>query len=293
MKYNEEASECQIYLGVDCTAYTYETLPSKIILESIENKPATNTSSEGIPNNEEVNSPLSKHIQNLNSIENKTTKNTPSEGIPNNEVVNIPISKRIQNLNLLDLLSTTESTMRVVDEIYPDSDNDQATNLTNPKLKYPTIEDSLSTSLLNKLDTDKATANDLTEAFCRDVDSFSFDMNVYVGKPSNCGDIPQTACGVAYDSSSCGGGWAIILREGEISFPYFSSYWKYRNDIDLIGVKAGCSLTAFADSGFSGPRATFTTGSSDQWFVLSEHEDFKHLDENIESMYCVCQDDFI
>ena len=165
----------------------------------------------------------------------------------------------------------------------------QESNFTIPEDRTPTIEESLSTSLLSKLDRDQATANDLKEAFCRDVDAFSFDLNVDDGKPSNCDPVPRTACGVVYDSSSCSGGWKLIIAEGAISFPYFSSYWKYRNDIDLIGVKAGCTLTGFSDTGFSGNRGTFRADASDQWWVLAEHAEFLHLDSDIESIQCVCR----
>ena len=40
--------------------------------------------------------------------------------------------------------------------------------------------ESLSTSLLTKMDTKSATDAELKEAFCRDSDSFSFEMQVYI-----------------------------------------------------------------------------------------------------------------
>ena len=207
MKWNEATGECQIFIDVDCTKFTYETPPSQLILAAAE----------------------------------KAEKSIPSNRT-------IP--------------------------------NEAAT---------PTIEESLGTSLLTKLDQDQATANDLKEAFCRDVDAFSFDMNIDDSKPPNCDPVPRTACGVVYDSSSCSGGWRLIISEGAISFPYFSSYWKYRNDIDLIGVKAGCTLTAFSSTGFSGQRGTLRADARDQWWVLAEHAEFSHLDSDIESLQCVCR----
>ena len=40
--------------------------------------------------------------------------------------------------------------------------------------------ESLATSLLTKIDTKSATDDELKEAFCRDIDSFSFEMQVYI-----------------------------------------------------------------------------------------------------------------
>merc|ERR1711973_41359 len=105
-----------------------------------------------------------------------------------------------------------------------------------------------------------ASEAELKEAYCRDIDAFSFDFNVDDGKPPKCDPVPRTACGVVYDSGSCNGGWKLIISEGEISFPYFSSYWKYRND--------------------SGKRGTFRADATDQWWVLEEHAEFVHLDQD-------------
>ena len=240
MKYNKQAQECQIYIDVNCTAFTYETPPSPLILESLKNE--TNLHPVNLLNN--------------NTIPEEVTLTEKSKAIDNNQ-------------------TDQNKTSRLADSL------------------TPTIEESLSNSLLTKLDKDKATENDLTEAFCRDVDSFNFDMNtedpkLKDRKPPNCEKIPESACGVAYDSSSCSGGWGIYINEGGINFPYFSSYWKYRNDIDVLGVKAGCAITAFSNTGFTGKSETFRAELIDQWWVLSEHLNYKYLDEDIESLFCVC-----
>lgn len=163
--------------------------------------------------------------------------------------------------------------------------NEESPNLT----RTPTIDESIGSSLLSQVDSAKATEAELREAYCRDVDSFSFDFNVDDGKPPRCDSVPRTACGVVHDSGSCNGGWRLIITTGEISFPYFSSYWKYRNDIDLIGVKAGCTLTAFSSTGFSGQRGTFRADANDRWWRLNEYAEFLHLHEDIESIQCVCR----
>ena len=258
MKFNEAAGECQIYIDVNCTAFTYETQPSPLILDSIKSEKnlPTTTLLKNETKSPEVNTTLHEMSTDIN-FDNFTKNQTSEDG------------NKHENLN----------------------------NLTN--YRTPTIEESLSNSLLTKLDKDKATEDDITEAFCRDVDFFSFYMNTYDGKqdpslkdgkPPNCEKIPKEACGVAYDSSSCSGGWAIYLKEGGISFPYFSSYWSYRNDIDLLGVREGCELTAFSDTEFSGRNETFRAEYIDQWWVLAEHAQFSHLDENIESIFCICDE---
>jgi len=36
MKWNAEAGECQLFLDVDCSSITYESQPSKTILDAVE-----------------------------------------------------------------------------------------------------------------------------------------------------------------------------------------------------------------------------------------------------------------
>ena len=97
MKWNDQGSECQFYLDIDCTAITYDTKPSPIILEAV----------------------------------NKTL-----EDIGDEEVDAKPI----------DANST----------ITPD--------------------ESLQNSLLSNIDPEKASQTEIKEAFCRDVDSFSWEF---------------------------------------------------------------------------------------------------------------------
>jgi len=212
MKWNEATGECQMFLDVDCSSITYETPPSKLILDAVKKAEAKNIIPEEIPTDSEV-----------------------------------------------------------------------------PDLKTPSPEQALNSSLLAQIDTQVATANEMKEAFCRDVDAFSLNFDVDPERPPKCQPVPQNACGIVYDSSSCNGGWKLIITQGQISFPYFSSYWKYRNDIDLIGVQAGCTLTAFSNTNYQGQKGTFKApDSSEFWWDLSEYAEFQHLDQDIESMQCVC-----
>ena len=86
-----------------------------------------------------------------------------------------------------------------------------------------------------------ASQDDLREAFCRDIDAYSFEFNknqvapvappvappvvqVRPGgpggprdeKPAKCDVLPQTACAVAYDSGTCSGGWKLVIPIGEL-----------------------------------------------------------------------------
>jgi len=155
--------------------------------------------------------------------------------------------------------------------------------------RTPSIEESVGASLLSQLDRDQASESELREAFCRDVDAYSFDLNIDDGRPPRCDPVPRNACGVVYDEDDCHSGWKLIITEGEVSFSYFSHYNKYRNDIELIGVKAGCTLTAFSNTGFSNQRGTFRADANDFWWDLSEYAEYKHLNEDIESIQCVCR----
>ena len=44
---------------------------------------------------------------------------------------------------------------------------------------------------------------------------------------------------------------------------YTFVHFMLRNDIELIGVKAGCTLTAFSNTGFSNQRGTFRADAND------------------------------
>ena len=125
-------------------------------------------------------------------------------------------------------------------------------------------QESLDKSLLSYMG-ESASQNDLKEAFCRDIDAYSFEFEprtqvvggggragpVTVGpgyrdeKPNKCDVVPQSACAVGYDSSTCSGkllfrfvycknkvfikgGWKLIIPIGELRFRWFTSYWSYR-----------------------------------------------------------------
>merc|ERR1719220_59378 len=71
-------------------------------------------------------------------------------------------------------------------------------------------------------------------------------------------------------------------------FRYWSADWKYRNDADLVAVRAGCTLTAWTEVAFEGEKMILVGGSRDRWVVLAESQDFANFHENILSFQCRC-----
>ena len=110
-----------------------------------------------------------------------------------------------------------------------------------PPARTETKQESLENSLLTYMG-QSANEADLREAFCRDIDaySFEFDKNQVsvppvappvvpvvpvrpVGpggprdeKPAGCDVVPQSACALAYDSGTCSGGWKLVIPIGEL-----------------------------------------------------------------------------
>ena len=101
----QRAGECQLYLDVDCSNFTYETKPSTVVLEAV-NK--TLDSLEG-QNTTEIN------LSDPSKPENQTISASPNATLAN--------------------------------------------------------------SLLSSIDKDKASKQDIKEAFCRDIDSFSWELS--------------------------------------------------------------------------------------------------------------------
>jgi hypothetical protein len=157
-----------------------------------------------------------------------------------------------------------------------------------PLNRTQTREESLATSLLSKIDQQKASEQELREAFCRDIDAYSFEFNTDNGKPKLCPEVPANACAIVFDSHDCSGGWKLVIAEGQISFPYFSSYWKYRNDIDTVGVRAGCMFTGYSGTEYYGNKIVLRGEPRNSWYVLEEHAQYQHMENDIESIRCQC-----
>merc|ERR1719362_536760 len=235
MRWNAAEGECQIYLDVDCSKFTYETKPSPAVLAAVERGETA-------------------------------------------------------------LFMNETHTGPIQDDV----------------LRTESKQESLQNSLMTYMG-ESASQNDLTEAFCRDIDAYSLEFDppglqplpppsyprqvpsgpVTPGyrdeKPDNCDVVPQSACAVAYDSGTCSGGWKLVIPVGELRFRWFTSYWSYRNDMDTVGVRAGCTLTAYSDSSYNGDRIDIKATTIDRWVVFADHAEYKHMDSDIESLRCVCR----
>jgi len=166
-----------------------------------------------------------------------------------------------------------------------------------PLGRTESANESLSNSLLTRVDTKTATDDELKEAFCRDIDSFSFEMQPRKAEPvvderpsKSCQTVPRSACAIAYDSHDCSGGWKLVIPQGQLRFRWFTSYWSYRNDMDTIGVRAGCSIILYSDSSYNGNSIKIDAYQmSDRWVVLGETAGYQHMEEDVESLQCTCR----
>jgi len=106
-------------------------------------------------------------------------------------------------------------------------------------------------------------------------------------KPETC-EATIRGCAVAYESHDCNGGWKLPIGEEEMKFKWFTKTQKYRNDIDVIAVKANCTFIGFEDSSFNGVQMKLPAKPYDRWVVLADSLEFRHMDEDIESLKCFC-----
>merc|ERR1712179_352907 len=107
-------------------------------------------------------------------------------------------------------------------------------------------------------------------------------------KPETC-EAAIRGCAVAYESDDCTSGWKLPVGEEEMKFKVFTSTFKYRNDIDVIGVRANCTFIGYEDSDFNGDQMILPAEPFDRWVVLADTPDFEHMDEEIESLKCFCE----
>eukprot|EP00088_Acartia_fossae_P031852 TRINITY_DN3264_c0_g1_i2.p1 TRINITY_DN3264_c0_g1~~TRINITY_DN3264_c0_g1_i2.p1 ORF type:complete len:129 (+),score=34.89 TRINITY_DN3264_c0_g1_i2:31-417(+) len=105
---------------------------------------------------------------------------------------------------------------------------------------------------------------------------------------SSCEDVPANLCARVYDDEDCKG-WGLDIPEGEMSFSFWSPVWYwYRNDIESVSVRKGCTFTGFDDTNYRGESATIRAGSRDRHVNLGDESEYDNLDEEIESLRCVC-----
>jgi len=280
MRWNTEAGECQIYMDVDCSDITYDTPPSPTILKAVE-----------------------KAKQRLNA----------TEACPQPKFLCEDAATCLEETQICDGNSDCPQWETGPggedEECLDDGSGDQPQDAQQTSTPAPQPHDKLAprrqleNSLLTQIDPKQASADELREAFCRDVDAFSFEFAQTPQKPATpapvmhderpdrgwCKKVPLAVCAVAYDSSSCRSGWILPIAEGRLQFRFWSSYYKYRNDMDLIAVRAGCRFTGFSDSDFDGNSGVVAADQGyDRWVVFQRNPQYRHLDEDIESVMCSC-----
>merc|ERR1712002_202485 len=110
-----------------------------------------------------------------------------------------------------------------------------------------------------------------------------------LGFGSKCVPVPSNLCARAYDDGGCRG-WELDIPVGEQMLKWWDPVWSwYRNDIEQVSVRAGCTFTGFDDSSYNGRSFTIRAGNSDRHVDLSDDDDFEDFDEAIQSYSCVCR----
>merc|ERR1712226_166812 len=106
---------------------------------------------------------------------------------------------------------------------------------------------------------------------------------------SQCIPVPAHLCAVGYDSATCrSSGWKLDIPEGRISFRFWSSWWSYRNDMDTVGVRDGCTFIGYSNDEFNGNMITIRAQGSDMWVVFERVSQYAHMAEDIEAVSCHC-----
>jgi len=147
MRWNERESECQLYLDVDCSSVTYDTKPSAVVLEA-------------------VNATLEKINSTTTEAPTTTTLSTTLSTTESSTSVSTEASS--ESSSVADGNSTSESTTMTT-----------TTTTIDPKAleeNQKKINETLSNSLLSSIDPEKASEKDIKEAYCRDVDTFSWEF---------------------------------------------------------------------------------------------------------------------
>jgi len=240
MKWNEDALECQVYLDVDCSRFTYETAPSSVVQAAVDE--------------------AKKDMEEMPMI---------GEGV---------------------MLNRTE-----------------------------TPEETIDKSLLKHIDPKTSSEDDLLEAYCRDIDAYSFDLNqqnfqmtqsrqrgqVYIpaaetttpvplyedpDRPAQCEQPAADLCAAAYQTKGCSSGWKLDVTKGqEMRFKWATHYYAYKNKIELLAVRPGCSLTVFEKNNFDGDTITINgDGEFTKWVSLADDPQSKHMNKQIKSLKCAC-----
>merc|ERR1711962_1144368 len=102
----------------------------------------------------------------------------------------------------------------------------------------------------------------------------------------SCVAVPNNLCAMVYDDEDCEG-WKLDVPVGEMMFKWWDpTYFWYRNDIETVVVRAGCTFTGFDDSSLNGGSFTIRAGNSDRRVNLGDEDEYEDYDEKIQSLSC-------
>jgi len=268
MAFNPQAQECQIFMDIDCGQFSFDDKVSDVVkaaADSAQFKTVTKSFniSEGVLKLEAL----------VNAGNFEDALKSPMYTHKTEVEKALDAGREFVNLTVVEHLPAKNK------------------NSTSDFNRTLTVEESLKSSMLPHLPTTNATVKNYEEAFCRDIESFnSLFITDDEDRDEKCPEVDSSACAVMYDSKDCSGGWNLTLPDGtQRNFYYWSSDWKYRNDVDTIGVRFGCTFTGFTSTGFSGNKMIISTGSTDRWVTLEKDAAYKSFDEDIESVQCFCK----
>jgi hypothetical protein len=76
--------------------------------------------------------------------------------------------------------------------------------------------------------------------------------------------VPYNLCAVVYDDGGCEG-WKLDIPEGDMMFKWWNpaKVW-YRNDIEQVSVRAGCTFTGYDDSSLNGQNMVVRAVNTDR-----------------------------
>ena len=85
-----------------------------------------------------------------------------------------------------------------------------------------------------------------------------------------------------------------IVKMFHFMFQMMFKWWHpvnffYRNDIESVVVRAGCTFTGFDDSSLNGGSFTIRAGNSDRKVNLGDEDEYEDYDEKIQSLSCHCR----
>jgi hypothetical protein len=106
--------------------------------------------------------------------------------------------------------------------------------------------------------------------------------------------VGDAAC-IVYDDSDCKvEDWEapLTFKSGDarsFSLLQAASNFKFKNTIESVSVRRGCTLQVFDDSDFSDDAHAFVApGDADLHATLDRDADTKSLDDDVESLKCFC-----